>query len=156
MIHHQKIKSEKFRKSCLKHCFLKFPCKRKLHEQVLKIEISNVFEKHWKVSVQTSRTVTILVKKVVSQHQNLVVKHCFPKMCFSFSGMTSVFLWQEWTKKITFSKKDIVLVDFASFIEAWKLFNLSKTADFWTFRAPIPENSRFENPQEWWGGGHLN
>ena len=34
------------------HCFLKFPCKRKLHEQVLKIEISNVFEniENWVLS----------------------------------------------------------------------------------------------------------
>ena len=56
------------------------------------------------------------------------------------------------SKKNTFSKKNIILVDFQRFVEAWKLFNLSKTVDFGAFGAPIWENSQFENPQEWWGG----
>ena len=107
--------------------------------ETIENEKNNVFQKHWKVSVQASRTVAILVWKVVSRRQNLVVEHCFSKMSFQSSGITRVVSCQDWAKIFTFSKKVIVLIDFESFIEDRKFFNVPKTVDFWTFRAPIPD-----------------
>ncbi len=54
-------------------------------------EKHNVFYKHWKVSDQALRRVTILVREVVPRRRNSVVETWFSKMIFCSSGRTSAF-----------------------------------------------------------------
>ena len=67
------------------------------------------------MSAQRSGAVTILVEKVVSGRLNSVVKLCFTKLSFSFSGMVSFCSSQEFAEIFTFLKKATVFLGSESF-----------------------------------------
>ena len=67
--------------------------------ETTKKERTECFSKHWKVGVQATKTVAILVSRAVSRWRNSVVETWFSKMIFCSSGRTSVFSWQDEVKK---------------------------------------------------------
>ena len=145
-----KIKSKEG-KCSQKLRFLRISCKRKLLENVLKIKIS----KKWKVSAQRSGAVTILVEKVVSGRLNSVVKLCFTKLRFSFSGVTSVFSWHEFAKIFTFLKKATVFLGCESFASTGEFSISPKQPILGNFELGFRIWSKSKNTTDR-GGGHFN
>ena len=132
-----KIKSKRRQKgvkTCRKPCFLKISCKRKLHEQVLKIEISNVFEniENWVLS----RSEQSLFQSKKLCHDDLI-------QSWNYVFQNYVFRSQEWlvsfhdnnTQKFShFFKKTLFLsvLGVLRVQQGFQCFRNSRFLDFWS------------------------
>ena len=107
------------------------------------------------MSAQRSGAVTILVEKVVSGRLNSVVKLCFTKLSFSFSGMVSVFSCQDFTKIFTFWKKATVFLGCESFASTGGFSILPKQPILGNFELGFRIWRKSKKVTDR-GGGHFN